>query len=172
MFETVLKIILTVSMFYLAANTFFKYQVSMDRILMLTLGLILVLCILYYDTEKTYEFILTSSIVFVIGIVLKIVALRKNNQGYFLFNVYNKNYLESKEILYSLAKKHELEASNINYHMCKPWLVIFKKTTMKKANKLMKEYDTLYAKTHRKITMYNYWYLVVVLILITALWRF
>ena len=172
MFETILKIILTVSMIYLAANTFFKYQVSMDRIMFLTLGVMLILCLLYYDTNKVYEFILTISIIFVIGVILKIVSIKRKKHGYFLFNVYVKHYLDSKNQLYALATKYGIDHSKINYHMCKPWLVIIKDTHLKTVNKMIKDYDSLYAKAHKKITMYNYWYVVAVLVLITALWRF
>lgn len=172
MFEIILKSILTAALLYLTLNTFLTYHVSADRVILFTIVLLLLLCLAYYDTAKVHEFILTACIIVGIGIILKVISVVYRKPGYFLFNIYHSAYKEVQPIIYELAETYEIKKENINYNQFKPWVIVFKDTSLKQSNKLMKEFSKRYAKTHRKVSLYNYWYTVVVLILIAALWRF
>ena len=105
-------------------------------------------------------------------IILKIVSIKYKRHGYLLFNIYKPQYQEVKEKLTLLASEKNVNLSDVNYNIRKPWLIVFKNTDLKTTNSLIKDLEKAFSKKPKKITMYNYWFLIGFLTLLVILWRF
>lgn len=171
-FDIAINIFITACIGYITLNSIFRYHFSTDRIYFFGTGLILIGCFWYRGTGQIFESILTLGLILLLIIILKIISLKKQKHGYFLLNNYKKQYQDTKNNLLELAIELEIEKSNINYNIQKPWLVIFKNTSFKKASKVMNKMDKIYTHKPFRFTMYNYWFIIIFLVVITIIWRF
>jgi|AntAceMinimDraft_18_1070375.scaffolds.fasta_scaffold00117_24 hypothetical protein len=170
--DLILKIFLTASLGYITLNTFLRFHFSIDRIYALFMGSILITAVIYLDTKLYFEIGLTIGIIFIVCALLKFISIKKKRHGTFLFNTYKKQYKELKSDITSLTEVLEIDNKNINYNQRKPWLVVIKDVELKKANELFKKLDNTYTHKPKKLTMYNYWFVIIFLTLMVILWRF
>lgn len=168
----ILNILLTAILGYVAINTFLHYHFSINRFFMMFSIISIAIIIAYMDTEKTLEFIIAEGIVAIIFGILYLYFVKHHNLGYFFFNIYRKDYSKLHEEISMIAKKYGIEANEICHDRCKPFLAVFKHKDLKTVRKVIKEINLTHTKTKVRFTMYNYWVLVVYLILVTIIWRF
>jgi len=171
-FDIILNIIMTAILAYVNLNTIFKFHFSIDRIWIMFFIAFFLTVIWYQDTDKVFEFIITSGIVFIVFAVMKFYTFKKKNFGYFLFNVYRKDFLDVHQELIDNAKELEIERKNICHYRNKPFLVVIKNEEPKKVSSLFKKIDTIHAKGKKTFTMLNYWIIVAFIILEIIIWRF
>jgi len=170
--DLILKIFLTASLGYITLNTFLRFHFSIDRIYALFMALILITAIIFLDTKQYFEIGLTIGIIFIVCALLKFISIKKKRHGSFLFNTYKKQYMDIKRDISSLAEEFEIDNKNINYNQRKPWLVVIKDVELNKANKFLKKLDNTYTHKPKKLTMYNYWFVIGFLTLMVVIWRF
>lgn len=170
--DIILKIFITAITGYVVLNTIFRFHFSLDRILLLAFTGLVIISICYLETNKVFEVILTTCLIIIIFIILKICSIIKKRHGYFLFNTYKKDYFEVKNQLENLAETLEIDKSVINYNIKKPYLIIFNQVDYKTIKKLAGKLDKVFVKKPKKITMYHYWSVVIYLILVAIIWRF
>jgi hypothetical protein len=136
------------------------------------MGMLLIISILYLDTVLYFEFGLTVGLSLVLCIVLKLISIKKKRHGYFLFNTFKNQYSDTSKEITEIGIELKLSQENINYNLRKPWLVVLKDVELKKANDFNKKLDKVFSKKPKKLTMYNYWFVVAFLIAMVVLWRF
>lgn len=170
--DIVLKIFITAITGYVVLNAMFHFHFSIDRILLLAFVMLMIISICYLETNKVFEVILTTSLLIIIFIILKICSIIKKRHGYFLFNTCKKDYHDVNENLKKLAKTLEIDETAIHYNIKKPYLIVFDQVAYKPIKKLMASLDKIYVKKSRKLAMYHYWSVVIYLILVTIIWRF
>lgn len=171
-FDLVLKVLITAFLAYLTINSIFRYHFSVDRITTIFLIVLFVLMVFYRGTTKGYLFLITVGIFVVFYILLLLFSIYKKDLGYVLLNTYSKDYQDVLDNLHKLAQKYNIAKKNICYNKNRPFLVVFKNEKFMKIRKLMKEMDEIYTKAKKQFTMYNYWFIVVFLILVAGIWRF
>ncbi len=171
-FNLILKIIITAIFGYLVLNSYLRFHFKADRIGFLFVFVFLLIMVYYLDTEKSFEFFLSTGIVVVVFVIVKLVLLKKRMNGYILLNTYRKQYSEVKKDIYKIAEELEVKQGNICYNRAKPFLLVIRNEENKKVKKLMKKIDKTYTSKKKKLTMYNYWFVIGFLILVTILWRF
>lgn len=171
-FTIILKIIITAIFGYATLNSFFKFHFAIDRISLLAILVFLIIMVSYIDTEKVFEFLLTSSVAFIVYLITLYIFYKKRNFGYFLLNTYKKEYNEMKTNIYNFSEELNITSADICYNKNKPFLLVIKNTEYKKVNKLVKKLEKIHMHQKKVFTMYHYWFMVIFLILITILWRF
>ncbi|XMB72405.1 hypothetical protein RJI07_00515 [Mycoplasmatota bacterium WC30] len=168
----VLKIIITSIMAYVMLNSYLRFHFKADRVGFVFVFLLFLIMVYYQDTEKTFEFFLTSGIVLVASVIVKLFMLKKRRNGYVLLNTYKKEYDQVKKDINKIAEKLKIDPSNICYNRSRPFLLVITNEDNKTANELVKKINKIYTTKKKKLTMYNYWFVIAFLILITILWRF
>lgn len=170
--DLILKVLLTAMLGYVALNTFIRFHFSMDIHIGILLVIVGIVSIIFLDTENFFTVGLTWGIVLFVFIVLKFISVKRKRHGYFFFNIFKKQYPEVLEELIKLADELNIARKNIIYNQNCPFFVFIKEVELKKADKFMKKIDYIYTHKTKKLTMYNYWTIIVFFTLIAALWRF
>ncbi len=171
-FDTILNIIMTAILGYFALNTIFRFHFSFDRIYFMFVLVFLITVIWYQDTDKVFEFILTVGIEVLVFGITKLITHKKKNFGYFLFNVYRKQYESLHKDLFVQAEELEIRKQNICHYRNKPFLLVFRGEEHKKVAALVKKIDHIQIHAKKTFTMYNYWVLVAFIVLEVIIWRF
>lgn len=171
-FDITINILITAFLGYVTLNSIFRYHFSIDRIFLFGTGLVFLGCLWYRDTNRIIESIIALGLIIVFTLILKFISVKKKRHGYFFFNTYKSDYSNTKSDLYKLANEFDISTENIQYNACKPWLVIFTNTSHKSTNSLMKKMDKIYTHQPIRFTMYNYWFLIIFIVLLVITWRF
>ena len=167
-----LKIIITSILGYITLNSFFKYHFSINRITLLFVFVLLGVMIFFIDTENLVSYLITTGIGIVLYIITYIIFYIKRIFGYFLFNTFKKDYNLIKGDIIKISEELEINKDNICYNETRPFLFVIRNEHPKKVRSLIKQLDKIYCNVKKTFTMYNYWLIVVFLVLITILWRF
>lgn len=171
-FDMILNIVLTAILGYVTLNTIFRFHFSLDRIGMAAVLALIATIIWYRGTEKYFEFGLTLGIEIVAFAVLKLITYRRRNFGYFLFNVYRKDFEIVHKELVDLSTEMEIERKHICHYRNRPFLLVIKDEDPKRVSSLVKKIDTIHTKGKKTFTMYNYWFIVAFIVLEVIIWRF
>jgi len=157
---------------YVTLNTIFRYHFSFDRVMFAGVLVFFATIIWYRGTDKQFEFLLTVGIEFTAILIIKYVTYRKHNFGYFLFNVYRKEYDSVHKEILETALEFEIDRNNICHKRKKPFLVVVRNEDSKKVAKMFKTIDKAHIKAKKTFTMYNYWFLVAFIAIEVIIWRF
>ncbi len=171
--NTIIRIILTVMLGYVALNSIFHYHFSINRIFFLYLFSLFAIGIIFYDqtiNRVFYNILLADSTLF---LVIGGYFYFKKNFGYALFNNYKKSeYPRIKEVIDNISAEDDILVENICYNNKKPFLLVFKHIDYHKVKAMRKKIDKAYFKMKKPLTMMSYWHMIVFFIILVIIWRF
>ncbi|MCK5732229.1 MAG: hypothetical protein KAH13_04360 [Tenericutes bacterium] len=170
--EIILKVFLTSLLAYITLNSILRYQFSSERIL--TSGIIILIIILFVfrSGENVTGLLISSISLIIVTIFVKVLYYQKKDYGYFLLNIRKGEFEEINTELQKEATKLEIKKENIEFQNRFPHIAYINNELGSKVRKLFNELDKVVAKKKKRFTMLNYWYIVVLLVLLAVIWRF
>lgn len=172
MFDLILRILILTCFAYLTLNTFLHFHISIDRILLLIFVIILIALYLCLDTNYLIELLILIDSLLIAYIVLKIISIKKKKHGYFFFNIYKKQYSELNKHLLENSEEFDIDKSNISHHLETPMFVVISNEDIKKTDNFIKKINKIYQKKPKKLTMYNYWFVIGFITILVIILRF
>ncbi|HPJ23991.1 MAG TPA: hypothetical protein PK113_03680 [Bacillota bacterium] len=170
--DIVLKIIITSMLGYLTINSFLRFHFSIERTDFVFIAIFFVITICYLGTDKIFEYGLTTGILLVLYLVARFVIRKRKMMGYVLLNVYRNDFAAVRTFILEAAEEMDIELNRICHKRNKPFLLVLKKVDPEDCQKLLKKVDEHFTHQKKRFTMYNYWFIIVYLVLMVALWRF
>lgn len=171
-FTVILQIFITAILGYLAINSYFRFHVSMYAADAAFFSIWTVVMIAYLDTTRVFEFLLATALLGVLYLILRAIMVKKQWHAYILFNICGRQFQGMREDIEKHLEDAKIEPHLVCYKRRRPYLVVVRDTPLKNTSELFKAVDKDRLKHRREFTMYNYWYLIVFIILMVILWRF
>ena len=170
--EIIIKVILTSLLGYITLNSILRYQFSSERIFSAAVLILIVVLFVFRRGENLIGFLITVSSLSIVTFLVRIYYSHKKNYGYFLLNILKSEFNEINTVLQEEAVKLEIKKENIVFEHLFPHIVYINKEPGNKVRKLFKKLDNVVSKKKWRFTMQNYWYIIVLLVLLAVIWRF
>lgn len=172
-FDLILKLIVSIAVIYVAANSIFHYHFTIKRSSLFFTILALLVAAYFFETTKVIGFLITEALVLLFYVVFLIFFNIKNIHGYFMFNSYRKkDFIENNDKLQALMEEYSVSKANLCYNQNRPFLFVLRKVNHKKAKKISRAMDEFAQKKTKNMNMIIYWHIIASLLIMVLIWRF
>ncbi|MCF7923556.1 MAG: hypothetical protein K9L64_00435 [Candidatus Izimaplasma sp.] len=164
-FNLYVFIILVALLLFLIINDVFKLINIVNLFDGLLYLYVIVISIIYIDSKSLIPFIIALGIGLIIDLIINLYSYFSNNYIYLLLKYCKKDYNIIKDTLDKQQKP------GFSYSLNKKFPLVF---VMKKSNKpIFKSVNfQIRSLRKRKFTIYNYWQIIILIIIITIIIRF
>ena len=171
-FETIIKIVLSAFIGFIALNSFFRYHFSSERFITFALIIFLIILFIFKDEANILILGIILFSLILVTFIIRIIYDNKKDYGYLLLNVNKEEYNVIIEEINHLAEESAINKENIIFRDKYPHILYIKKEPKKRVRQFIRLLDTYIAKKKKTLNMNIYWHFIVALTLIAMVWRF
>ncbi len=171
-FDLFLKGVTSVVILYIAFNTIFRYHPSI-RLTDLTAVVVFTIVSYYFiGSFKLVAYAIVIGVLLVIYLATKFMLKKKHIDFIFLYSVAKFDQEMLHGAIAETETKLNLPNQDILYIRNLPFIFKISDNGKKKVKTFQKELDQLLAKKPKRFGFYQYFHIIVALILMAAIWRF
>ncbi|MCK4552107.1 MAG: hypothetical protein KAU02_04245 [Tenericutes bacterium] len=170
--EIIINAFLSALLVYIAVNSIFRYQFSSERILTSAVLIFIIILFVFRNGENVTGLLISLISLVVVTIFVMVLYNQKKDFGYFLLNIRKNEFEEINTALKKEATILRIKKENIEFENRFPHIVYINNELGSKVRELFKKLDKVVIKKKKHFTMQNYWYIVVLLVLLAVIWRF